>query len=260
MKETIEWYNQNQYNINLPKPSRLGYIEIEGKLKDISIGKLIALKNLMSKNALERSVFGKVIVKPETYFLPNASQKMKEGEDPTTLSLNNAMSSTAIVPSFYLPVSLKKSNIELYNIPQKSVTDKKTREIILAQGFLHELAHTLNFIPRYENDKRYNVGKQFLLLSDGSKMTGDDCMNKFGELFEKLSEPMSIYSQGYHKGNEFYNPQEPLLMVDEELSETIAAYKLGFVFSNSKERRFNPFIDRPEVEKFTREYLEAKLI
>ncbi len=254
MKETIEWYGANQDRINLPGLATSGSIQLEGKLRDISPERLVTLRNQMPLNALERSVFRQVVAKSETYFLPDASQKMANQEDPTTQDVNYAMSPTAIVPSFYSPVSWNESDVWLYNISQDAVPDKKIREIILAEGFVHELGHALNFLARHKGDE------QLYEMPDGTRMTGTDCMNKFGELFEKLSEPMSHYSSGYKKGNEFHNPENPLLTVDEELSETIAAYQLGFVFSNSPERRFQPFVDRPEVERFTKDYLNAKLI
>jgi len=254
LRDTIGWYIANKNKLNLPALATDGLIQLEGRLRDITLERLISLRNLMPPNALERSVFRKVVSKPETYFLPDASQRLTSDQDPTTQNPENAMSLTAIVPSFYLPVSLTESDIWLYDISQDAVPDKKVREIILAEGFVHELGHALNFLARYKG------GDQLFEMPNGQKMTGTDCMDRFGELFEKISEPMSHYSSGYHKGNEFYNPNNPSLTVDEELSETIAAYQLGFVFSRSPDRRFQPFIDRPEVEKFTREYLNARKI
>lgn len=248
MKDTIEWYEENKDRIFLPKPSNYRRITVEGEL-EISVGMLTALRNLFPESALERSVFRKVIAKPETWFRHDAKERMLSGKNPSTTDIRKAMSPTAIVPSFYCPVTWTESDIWLYKIPQ--VKSAKVRKIILAEGFVHELGHTVNFLARYET--------QSLLLPDGTNATSAECLNAFGELMKDV-EPMSHYSSGYHQGNEFFDENNPLRTIDEELSETIAAYLLGFTYAPSSERRFTPFADRPEIKRFVEQYLNAKLV
>ena len=105
MKENIDWYNQNKDNIVLPDETVDSNIELEGLLKDISIRRLNALYSLFSENAHERSLLGKIVAKPEAYFSKNVEEQIQNNIDPRTESLDDALSPTAIVPSYCFPQS-----------------------------------------------------------------------------------------------------------------------------------------------------------
>lgn len=253
MKDTIEWYTKNQDKIVLPRSNTRGNIQLEGILNDLTPIQINALLNKFPENARERSTFKKVVAQPETYFLPNAGQLMKEKKYPLTNNLNEANTKTSITPSYMNVNNWLDSDVWLYNISKDIVPDAKVRKIILAEGFLHEIGHSINYIPRHKGEH------QILQLPDGTKTTGQELMMKFDNLFDQVK-PISEYSSAFVKGGPSYDKTNPLLRVDEELAETITAYLLGFAFNPSQKNMFDPFKDRPKIKELTGKYLNAKLV
>ena len=166
-----------------------------------------------------------------------------------------AISPTAIVPSYHSVGGWPDyTNILLYEISSKACSDD-VRKIILAEGFVHEFAHTINapalFLENY-----------VLELPNGDRVGGREYILSFTKLAEKHS-PMSHYSSTYRtedndfKGTEF---NEIFTSINEELAETIAARLLGFTFCNEDYRRMDPFVDRPEIKEWTDNFLNARLV
>jgi len=254
MNGTIEFYSNNIDRIRLPcRKAEKNSVKVKGELRDIEVDRLNALRALYPSNSLERSVFEYVVAKPETWFLPDAESRIRGGKNPVTTASGEAMSQTSIVPSYFNPVSWENGEIWLFDIPKEAVRDSRVREIILSEGFIHELAHSINFISRYKGDG------QKLRFPNGKILTGKEAFESFGEIALK-HEPMSHYSSGYFPGRILFDSASPDRTIDEELCETIAAYLLGFSYTPSESRRFSPFADRPEILAFVKDYLNAKLI
>ena len=67
---------------------------------------------------------------------------------------------------------------------------------------------------------------------------GAELLERFKLLMDQ-STPFSFYSKIYRESAE-KDEGERLTAIDEELSEAISAYLLGFIFSENSERRLEP--------------------
>jgi len=255
MKETIEWYKRS--GIELPEVSGDFPFPVENQdLIGLSKKELGGLFSLFPKNARDRSILRKVVGQPATWFHKDSTS---EQPIPTT-NQDEALSPTATIPSYidYTPWSELKTptaDIWLYQIPEDA-TPEDVRKIILSEGFVHEIGHSIVQPALY-------VGDHTLKFPDGKLVNGLEALLQFAELAEGHP-PISRYASTYRgAGNKFEsdNPDyNAKTAISEEMCETIAAYLLKFAYCGNDARGRNPFEDRPEVEKFVRDFLEAELV
>lgn len=195
----------------------------------------------------DRSILKQIIAgKPTTWFRYDST---KSNPIPTE-NLNEAISETAIIPSYidnreWINTMIPSSDIWLYSIPD--ICSFGTKRIILIEGFVHEMAHTICMPATY-------IDGYQLRFRNGRTISGRDCMTNFANLAENHT-PISHYAAVYRINGKFYNN---LVAIGEELAETIAAYLLHFIYCDEAERRFNPLADRPEVEDFVKEFLSLR--
>jgi hypothetical protein len=257
MGPTIEWYKQAGVSISSSlKNKPLPYNVESSQYIELTEQELAKLFYLLPKNARKRSILQKIIGQPVTYF---SKESTSERPMPTT-SQHESLSPTAIIPSFtdYTPWNEQKrpaANIWLYQLPKDAVPED-VRKIILSEGFIHELGHTLVQPALYINDYT-------LKMPDGKLVNGLESLLQFAELAEKHA-PISHYASTYRgKDNRFesdnlnYNLKTA---ISEELCETIAAYYLGFAYCGDDARSRSPFADRPEIKEYVRNFLNAELV
>ncbi|MBT6774756.1 hypothetical protein HOA91_05295 [Candidatus Woesearchaeota archaeon] len=253
MKNTIAWYEQNKEELlaRLPQATNqpFGFRTRNREQIQLPTSELAALLHLFPEQARERSLLKYIIGKPETWF---HSDSTDSNPVPTT-NLEEAISPTAIIPSFH-EVTRKGwpdyTNIWLYQISPEACSED-VKKIILTEGFVHELAHTINAPALYFQN--YN-----LKLPDGTVVDAFQYVHQFANLAENHS-PISHYSSTYRTADNKFNPENLLTAINEELAETVAAYLLNFAFCDDS-RGMNPFADRPEVKEWTDNFLNAKLV
>lgn len=254
MRETLEWYKAT--TLRLPKVLAALLHPIEDPhLIELSAQELGGLFSLFPENAQKRSILRKVIGKPATWFHKNSTS---EQPIPTTEPAE-ALSSTAIIPSYvdYTPwkeLRTPTADIWLYQIPQ--TIPEPVRKIILTEGFIHEVGHTIVNSALYVNDYTLKFPNEKLV-------NGLEAILHFAELAEKYP-PISHYASTYRgPQNKFesVNPNYKVqTAVSEELCETIAAYFLEFAYCGDDARGKEPFKDRPEVKAFVKDFLNAELV
>lgn len=252
MKSTIEFYvNRDLYPINpsreevsmaLTNPERIGLSREE-------ISGLIAL---FPEAARERSTAREIKGKPQTWF--DKKSKLEDLILIPTEDFGEAISPTAIVPSRIDYEGWKADNptaqITLYELSRD--IPERTRKTILAEGLVHEFAHSIIARSIYTDE--------MLVFPDGSKISGIDAILKFAQMTEPLK-PISHYASTYRDAQgKFLNTKKVSqeTSINEELAETITAHLLGFAFCGDDARGLNPFSDRPEVRKFVEDYLNAR--
>jgi hypothetical protein len=257
MRETLEWYKNSGVVLptivtdkNLPHS-----IENE-ELIGLSRGEVAGLFYLFPKNAQNRSILRKVVGQPTTWFHRDSTS---EQPIPTT-NKEEALSLTSIVPSYidYTPwgeLKVPTADIWLYQIPHDA-TSEEVRKIVLAEGFIHEVGHSIVQPALY-------IEKHILKFPDGKLVNGLEAMLQFAELSERHP-PISHYSSTYRGKNNKFESDNPNYNVNtaisEEMCEAITAHFLGFAYSGNDARSKNPFADRPEVRTFVRNFLNAELI
>ncbi|MBT4538770.1 hypothetical protein HOI26_02830 [Candidatus Woesearchaeota archaeon] len=234
----------------------------ESEHYQFSFAQMRKIVDKLPKNAQIR-LKAKVSGNPDLWF-SNGNQPIP------TSDIDKARSPTAIIPSYIEFSADGVPKIQLYGLGksiENVILTTKTARIIQAEGLLHEVTHAINWLGRREI---YNGQPKSTILQfpDGEKMSALDALKEFGNVMATHS-PMSHYSSFYWEpsGNgikTFHDDpnrdDNDIRAIDEELAETVAAYTLGFTFTSNLERRLDPFVDRPEVKTFVRNYLNAKLV
>ena len=254
MGATIAWYtiNKNIFSDCIP----LGTDSLPFPVTDIQHSALnqeeiAAIVNLFPPQAIARSILqnnGSIIGKPTRYFAQDATPE----KITTTSEISNALSPTAIIPSYtdndrWKETKKPTSDIWLFEIPNH--IDPEVRRIIHAEGLVHELAHTLVTQILYSEEYK-------LKLPSGKIVDGYDYLINFASAAEKHP-PISHYSSFYRKDGEEF---KALPAIDEEIVETIAAHLLGFVFCQDEERRLDPLADRREIQSLIDDFLHVELV
>ena len=255
MRETLDWYKSS--GVEMPSIPEMDFSHpVENQqLIELSEREMGGLFALFPENARKRSILRKVVGQPPTWFHRDSTSEQPR---PTTIK-SDAMSPTAIVPSYidYTPWSELKvptADIWLYQIPQNAAP-KKVRRLVLAEGFVHEIGHSIVQPALYMSDHS-------LKFPDGKIVNGLEAMLHFAELAEQHP-PISHYASTYRGSNNKFENDNPnysaKTAISEEVCETIAAYLLGFAYCGDNSRGKNPFSDRPEVRDFVRDFLNAEL-
>ena len=256
MRKTLDWYKNS--GVEMPSIPEMDFSHpVENQeLIELSEREMSGLFALFPENARNRSILRKVVGQPPTWFHKDSTSEQPK---PTT-NESDAISSTAIIPSYidYTPwgeLKVPTADILLYKIPQNAASEK-VRQLVLAEGFVHEIGHSIIQPALYVDDHS-------LKFPDGKIVNGLEAMLHFAELAEKYP-PISHYASTYrgHKNKfESDNPNYNVkTAISEEMCETIAAYLLGFAYCGDNSRGKNPFTDRPEVRDFVRDFLNAELI
>lgn len=258
MGPTIAWYSANQKVLlsHLPKEfHNAPAFPILGK-RHIALtpGEINALINLFPRSARQRSTLnngGSILGQPTLYFAHDATPE----DIKTTTDVKDALSPTAIIPSYtdnarWQRTGDPSSDIQLFRIPES--VNPAVAKIIHAQGFVHELAHTMVSRLLYMESHELLVSP-----SDGNIVfNGFDYLRKFAKLAERYPS-ISHYASFYRKeGQEFSS----LVAIDEEFVETITARLLNFAFCKDEGRRFKPLSDRPEIGKMISDFLTAEKV
>jgi len=256
MKETLEWYGSSGIEM-LSMPEMDFSHPVENKeLIELSEREMGGLFALFPENARKRSILRKVVGQSPTWFHRDSTSEQPK---PTTNEAE-AMSPTAIVPSYidYIPwgeLKVPTADIWLYKIPQNAASEK-VRRLVLAEGFVHEIGHSIVQPALY-------IGDHSLKFPDGKIVNGLEAMLHFAELAEQHP-PISHYASTYRGPNNKFESDNPnynaKTAISEEMCETIATYLLGFAFCGDNSRGKNPFSDRPEVRDFVRDFLNAELV
>lgn len=246
MMETLEWYERAGIEIPPIQEMDFPYPIENQELIELSKEELGGLLALFPANARKRSILRKIVGQPPTWFHQDSTSEQPQ---PTT-NVAEALSPTAIVPSYidYTPWSelrVPTADIWLYKIP-KNAASEKVRRLVLAEGFVHEVGHSIVQPALYIED--YKVK-----FPDGRIVNGLEAILHFAELAEQHP-PISHYASTYRGSSNVKTA------ISEEMCETIAAYLLGFAYCGDDSRGGNPFIDRSEVKDFVRDFLNAKLI
>ena len=257
MGQTIEWYKSSGIRLpsttldkSLPRPiENQDFIELSDR-------ELCGLLYLFPENSRMRSILRKIVGQPATWFHRDST-----GEKPVpTTNQEEALSPTAIVPSYtdYTPwdeLKVPTADIWLYKI-QENAAPKDVRRIILSEGFIHEIGHSIVQPALY-------VDEYILRFPDGRLVNGLEAILKFAELSEQHP-PISHYASAYRGKNNKFESDKPNYNINtaisEELCEAIAAYFLGFAYCGGDSRGKNPFADRPEIRNFVRDFLDAELV
>ena len=218
----------------------------------LSIKEIGGIYNSFSENIQKRileSELIKISGYPQLYF----SKKSTPEELKVTTILEDRLYENAIVPSYienYEEYPYERE-IHLYQLPED--IPEVVRKIITTQGFIHELGHVLfDHFYGLDSELKYN----------------DELKNRkeLLEIFEDLTENLpaiSNYSSVYRDENGKYKnlgDDKHSTGIREEFCETLAAYKLGFVYSSDKKRQLDPFYDRPKVKEFIENFLDAELL
>lgn len=252
MKETLAWYQGAGVNMLPIQEGDLPYPIENQSLIELSERELGGLWALFPENAQKRSALRKVVGQPSAWFHKDSTS----GQPRPTTNEAEALSPTAIIPSYIDYTPWPKADIWLYKIPQQAAPEK-VRRLVLAQGFVHEIGHSI-VQPALYVKKDYN-----LKFPDGEIVSGLEAMGQFAKLAEQHL-PISHYASNYRGTNNTFesdNPQyDKEIAISEEMCETIAAYFLGFAYCGDDTKGKNPFADRPEIRDFVRDFLDAELI
>ena len=254
MRPTTEWYQANLSRILSLLPEAQvtePRFPVNGmEYIHLTHGRIAALIGLFPENAIQRSRLnaGAIIGRPSLYFRRDTTI----GNIETTSRASEAISETAIIPAYtdntrWNETGQLSSDVVLYEVPRE--IDRSVAEIIHAQGLIHEVAHTIFSQVLYKRDYA-------LKMPNGEIVSGEDFMLRFAGEAEKYS-PFSHYSGSFRKnGQEFASPRA----IDEEFSEAVVGYLLGFVYSdqNQKRRGFDPFADMPVVKGLVKDFLQAQ--
>ncbi|MBN2459609.1 hypothetical protein JXB28_04965 [Candidatus Woesearchaeota archaeon] len=256
MGPTIEWYKNSGLSISYSTKNKpLPYNVENSQHIGLAEEDLAKLFYLFPKNARKRSILEKIVGQPEAWFHKDSTQ-----ENPIPIpNRDEALSPTAIIPSYvdflkWKQTGVPSANIVLYKLP-KDLVPKDIGKIILSEGFIHELGHTIVQPAFYVDDYT-------LKMPDGKLVNGLDAMLQFAQLAEQHP-PISHYASTHRgKCNKFESDDpeyKPKTGISEELCESIAAYYLGFAYCGDDKRSRNPFADRPEIREYVHNFLNAKL-
>lgn len=254
MERTIDWYIRS--GVSLPdllynKPFNF-QIENDSNVL-LSREELGGLLHLFHQNARARSILRKVVGKPATWFHKDSTGKNPK---PTT-NPEDALSPTAIIPSYidydtWVKTKVPSADIHLYALPEN--IQPQVRRIIAAEGFVHEVAHSIFQPALYSENYK-------LLLPDERIVDGFDAMLQFAKLAEHHP-PISHYASTYREpDNKFPSESQKMnTAISEEMAETVAAYILGFAFCGDDNKGKNPFRDRPQIHDLVGKLLRAQLV
>ncbi len=214
---------------------------------------MAALIALFPVNAVKRTVLKRIVGNPPTWFRRDSTPE----KPVSTARREEAISPTAIVPSStdFTPweKTQPSADIWLFRIGSMEYSSRITR-IILSQGLVHEFGHTIIAPAAY-------IKGYTLKLPDGRIVDGRDFLREFAKMAEQHP-PISHYVSTFRgRDNKFQsdNPKyQPMLAINEELAETIAAYLLGFAFCGDERRNRQPLADRPEIRDWVKNFLEAE--
>lgn len=256
MKETLDWYKDSKVEIPPIEEINFPYPIENQELIGLSEKEMGGLFALFPENARKRSIIRKIIGQPPTWFHRDSTNEQPK----PTNNKSNAISSTAVVPSYidYTPwnkLKIPTADIWLYEIPQ-DVTSEEVKKIVLAEGFVHEIGHSIVQPALYVGD--YN-----LKFPDGKIINGLEAMFHFAKLAEQHP-PISHYSSTYRGPNNKFESNDPnynvKTSISEEACETITAYLLGFSYCGDNSSGKDPFSDRPKIKDFIKDFLNAELI
>jgi len=257
MKPTIDWYAENSIELQrkmaaVPRLAK-NYSKPVFTKEAIGLSKDYIRRVLRSfpQEALDRSILEKILLKPALWFDKGSEEK----QNPTP-NINEALSPTALIPSYtsYKGWTPEKptATVELYQIPIQIAGGRDIARIVLTEGLIHELGHTIIAPAQFTDGE--------LILPNGEIITHEKTIGRFADLAEK-QEPISHYASGFRNPDKTFidTKDKPLTTsISEELAESIAAYFLGFAYSDDKQRRLNPFVDRPEIKQFVHDFLHAR--
>ncbi len=254
MKKTIEWYEANKEELVRRLPDTINTGKLVHPLEnreyiELTDEEVASVLDLFPEVVRRRSIVNYIVGQPQTWF------KQGEGQVATT-NKDEAISKTAIIPSYFDPSKWTKDNpaadVWLYAISDEACSPE-VKKIILSEGLAHEFAHGLIATALYTEQK--------LKLPSGEKVDAFMyIMDNFANAVEDKHTPISHYSSFFEDKFKSDNPQEVKTAVNEELAESIAAYLLNFVYCDDPDRRMDPFRDRPEVKKLVDDFLNAELI
>ncbi len=255
MKKTIKWYEDAKIEMpSIPEVDLSFPLESE-ELIELSSQELGGLLSLFPESARNRSILRKIVGKPTHWFHQDST---KEKNELTTIE-SEAISSTAIIPSYidytlWKELGVPTADIYLYKIPSE-LASKDIRKIILSEGFVHEVGHSIVQPALYSMD--YS-----LKFPDGRIVDGFTSILQFAEMAENHP-PISHYASNYRGDNNKFENKDPRTTktaISEEMCETIAAYLLGFAYCGDDFRGKNPFADRAEIKDFIKDFLSAELV
>ena len=265
MGPTIAWYHNNQGALegrirdlfranegNMPAT----FPDMEG-LDEDTVRLVRGVLSLFPESARNRSIARSIQANPPLWFHKDSATVSPR----PTPNRDESLSDTAIIPS-YIAYDRGSGDrlyaiIHLYDIPAVEGMSDKMRTIILTEGLIHELAHSIAIELAYAEGYALQIGSE--------AMSGSDVLQTFVDLTEK-KKPISHYSSSYRTESGGYpDPWEDfekwIVAVGEELAETVAAYLLGFVFCEDESRRLAPFNrENAFVRDFIRLFLEARRI
>jgi len=257
----IEWYGENvdvlTEMITKIRP-HAGQLPRITKAEDLQTQKGLLEMHMLAfpRAAQERRIKGSITVKPPLWFHKDSTK----GKPVTTSNPNEAICETAIVPSHVSygrdDQGKTRSHVELYQIPAH--VNPHVSQIIQTQGMVHEYAHTIA--------DAFIYGKTDLKFPNGKVYKTEAFIAEFLELTRLIS-PMSEYSGYYRKEDgeypDYFSEDDDeraafYFALREELAECIAAYMLGFVYTEDVNRRFDPFKNRPKLKELIKGFLEAE--
>lgn len=256
MLKTIDWYRRA--NIGLPcyKPDvPFPYLIEDQSHIELSYDELQWAWNLFPKNAQERSILRKIVGQASAWF----AQASTSTKPVPTHNRTEALSSTAIIPSYIDYTAWRETgnptaDIFIYRIPRDLVPEEEIRKLILKQGLVHELGHSIV-------QPCFYIEGYTLRFPDGKEMAGLDAMLEFAQLAEKHP-PISQYASIYRGKENKFESEDPeynlRAAISEELVETIAAYLLGFAYCQDERRNKEPFTDRKDLEAYVHSILHAE--
>ncbi len=274
MTPTLRWYEENCDILcdKIPRPAcqpasyrTSAFFPLRG-VRYLQPGKydLLALWWTFPHSARERSVLRQIVGKPSAWF--HRDSLVSEVGPIKTENPKEALSPTAIIPSYcdysrWQKTGQPTCDIHLFDIHYLTCPTNTVRRIIYAEGFIHEVAHSI-IAPAF-----YNDGDYLLHLPNGKTLNGtvvgnDWLKTVFGATAEKHT-PISHYAGAYRNRNGTFKLNDngsAATAIIEEMAESIAAFLLRFVFCNEKRRRLDPFRDRPEVWQMVSDFLHARHI
>jgi len=256
MASNLEWYRKNKDDLLslFPKQTQLADMPTI-PLKNLehfymTPSETQALIMLFPKSAQDRSYIDFVEGDVRFYFHKDSTP---ENILPT-INVQDAISPTAFVPGYTQTRRRSETGevygvVKLFEIPTDD--DRDLKKLVQAQAFVHEYAHTIIHPIKF-------VDSYLLRLPGGEVIEGSLLLEGFRLLMEN-STPFSFYSKS---GREAAKNDEgkAFTAVDEELSEAISAYLLGYIFSEEVDRRMDPFVDRPAIKEYIRNFLLAEKV
>ena len=259
MKETIKWYANHARNFNLDRFTRdpsISLIVEQGEKAQLTDREMKAVLTRFPRNARARSLLRRIVWENPLWF---SKLSLERGEAIPTLNVFDAISHTAIVPSYtsYETDANERAlsaDIHLYQI--QAPMPREIRRAIHAEGLAHEIGHTLLASPLYDGMK--------LKLPDGRVVESEQFLEELGLKAENLI-PVSNYALTVREG-EFSGKPLPYKIkhggkkyaMSEELAETIAQMAMPFPLHNpNRLSRAENLASRQEIVQGLELFLNA---